>query len=186
MGASPLLRDIFRARKERWGDDDDGFTFERPDERLDVFVYRSNDEIPMTTFATVGMAARTLPGTDERAELHLARRGRVSPEEENAIAVQPANLASHPWENDTSFAWGHLVGLQREFPTFFGCHAVFLGGPFVEGGWDVIDTAEGSVRILNVVPITEAERIHARHMTPTAFLSALMAGTDIFIGRPSA
>lgn len=186
MSASPILRDVARARKEHWGDDDDGFTFERPGERVDVFVYRSSGEIPMTTLATVGMASRTMPGTAERAELHLTRRGRVSPAEENAIAVQLANLASHPWATKTAFARGHLIGLQRELPTFLGCHAVFLCGPFVEGGWDSIDTAEGTVRLLNVVPITEAERIHARHMTPAAFLSALMAGTDIFIGRPSA
>lgn len=185
MGASQVLRDIFKARNEQWGPDDDGFTFERPDERIDVFVYRAKDDIPMTTLATVGMAARTMPGTNDRAELHVARRGRITPAEENAIAIQLANLASHPWATKTSFDWGHLIGLQREFPTFPGCHAVFLSGPFVEGGWDFIETSEGPVRILNVVPITEAERIHARHMTPTAFLSALMAGTDIFTGRAS-
>jgi hypothetical protein len=183
MGAPKVLREIFLARKENWGDDDNGFTFEKDGERLDVFVYRASDDVPMTTFATIGMAARAMPGTDWRAELHVARRGLVSPDEENAIAVQLANLASHPWLTDSHFDWGHIIALGHDFPTFIGCDAVFFSGPFTEGGWDYIDTSEGKVKILNVVPITATERQRAKKRNPIDVLTELMNEVDIFRGR---
>lgn len=183
MAAAPILRDIFMARKERWGDDDDGYTFEGPDERIDVFVYRANAGTPMTSLATIGMAARTMPGTELRTELHLARRGVIIRDEEHKLAVQLANLASHPWSTGSHFDWGHMISVGGDIPAFAGCGAVFFSGPFTDGGWDYIRTGTGAVRILNVVPITEEERARARTMAPDRFMSELMKEVDIFSGR---
>src|ERR1041384_5513916 len=108
MGASAILRDIFNERKKNWGDDDNGFTFERPGERLDVFVYRPTRELKKTSLATIGMAAREMKN-GMRAELQIARRGALTPEQEHSIAVQLANIASTPFATGSSFDWGHMI-----------------------------------------------------------------------------
>ena len=189
--ASPILRDVFNQRREHWGEDDDGHTFERPPggpqplARVDVFVYRASDETPMTTLATVGMCSRPQPGNGTPSELHVAVRGRLDPKDERSIAVQLANLASFPWTAKAPVSWGHIIPLTRPFPLFPMCKHVFLSGPFTPSGWDWIDTSEGRVRILNVVPITEAERSEAKEMGPIDFLSSLLAEVDIFSPRPA-
>ena len=51
-----------------------------------------------------------------------------------------------------------MQGLGHDFPTFPGCDAVFLAGPLTPTGRDYIDSGEGKIRVINVVPITHAER----------------------------
>ncbi|HJL19059.1 MAG TPA: suppressor of fused domain protein [Sandaracinaceae bacterium LLY-WYZ-13_1] len=190
MPAPLILRDVYKQHIQHWGQDDEGYTYERTEEgaqplsRLDVFVYRPRGGREITTFATIGMAAREMPDEGGRAELHLTLRGEPSRELERAIATQLANLACFPWQNGGgALGWGEIVPLPRDFPGFEGCDAVFLAGPFEEGDWDWIETAEGPVRIINVVPITGAERQEARRERPSAFLAALRARVDVFAPR---
>lgn len=187
MPAPAILRSVFQELNRHWGRDDDGYVFEsdgsQPLERVDVVVYRANDTTPMTTFATIGMASRRLP-EGGFAELHCSIRGRLAGDHESAIAVQLANLAGFSWgPAERGLAWGHTVGLGRDFPGFPGCDTVFVTGPFVSDGWDVIETPEGMVRILNIVPITAEERARARTMLPGFFIEELMKETDIFAPR---
>lgn len=183
MAAPSVLRDVFHALRSRMGEEDDGIVYERPGERVDVFVYRPKPSTPMTRFATIGMAARPQPRSGARVELQLTRRGALSSDAERAITLQLANLASHPWAMNSDFDWGHVLGLNRPFPTFGASSAVFLAGPFTNDGWGWIDTGEGKVKIINVVPMTEGERERARSMNPIAFLQELMANVDIFADR---
>ena len=115
--------------------------------------------------------------------LDIWQSGLRSEKEEHEIATVLANLALTPFINNASFGWGHMIGLNREFPTFKGCNAVFFSGPFTKKGWGFIKTSEGLVKILNVVPLTEAERARARSMNPIDFLQSLMEELDIFEGR---
>ncbi|HZM78378.1 MAG TPA: suppressor of fused domain protein [Candidatus Limnocylindrales bacterium] len=187
MSAPAILQEIFKSYRTAWGQEDDGYVFDNgpdPLERIDVLVYRPTATLHMTTLATIGMAAAEMP-PGGRAELRFARAGRLSPDDESAIAIQLANLAISPWTAQTSIGWGRIIGLDREFPTFPGCQAVFLSGPFTAEGRDYIDTAEGKVRVINIVPITEAERAQAKTMPPIDFLQALMAQVNIFTARPA-
>ena len=141
-----------------------------------------------TSFATVGMSAEPMPtspgpGNGGRAELRLARGDALAPDDEYAIAVALANLAVHPWKTGAPINWGHIVGTGEEFPTFAGCTAVFLSGPLTPTGDDYIHTADGPVRIINVVPITDAERSHARTLPPATFINQLVDEVDIFAPR---
>lgn len=187
MPPPAILRTVFQEHQRHWGAEDDGHTFEsdgsQPLERIDVLVYRANATSPMTSFATIGMASRPLP-EGGRAELHCAVRGPLDPGRERAIAVELANLACHSWgPAERGLDWGQTLGLTKEFPGFGGCDSAFLSGPFVPDGWDYIDTDEGKVRIINVVPITAAERDRARRSSPVDFITALMDETDIFAPR---
>lgn len=186
MLAPPVLRDVFHAHHATWGEEDDGHTFEQgpgPVGRVDVLVYRPTHSVDMTSFTTVGMAFEEMPVSGGRAELQFGRRGRLDPREEAAIAVQLANLAIYPWATGAPLGWGEMVGLGHDFPTFPGCDAVFLAGPLTSTGRDYIDTGEGKVRLINVVPITHAERVQARTMPPMDFLRQLMKETNVFMSR---
>lgn len=192
MSAPPVLRDVFHAHRAAWGVEDDGYVFEDgrpPLDRLDVLVYRPATAADMTSFATVGMAAREMPaapgpGGGGRAELQLSRRGRLAREDEYAIAAALANLAVHPFVTGQQLNWGHLIGLGSDFPTFPGCRAVFLAGPLSNTGRDYIATGDGAVRVINIVPITDAERALGRTLPPVSFAQKLIDQVDVFAERP--
>lgn len=183
---------MFNAHRAAWGEEDDGVLFENgppPIDRLDVLVYRPTGTTPMTSFTTIGMAAEPMPvgpgpGGGRRAELQFARRGRLSPDDERAVAGQLANLAVHPFSTGAALDWGHMIGLNRDFPTLPGCTAVLMSGPLTATGRDYIRTSEGPVRVLNVIPLTEAERALGRTLPPIEFVQRLLADTDIFSPRP--
>jgi hypothetical protein len=192
MAAPPVLRDIFKAYQKQLGAEDDGVLFEdeqAPITRLDVLVYRPTPARDLTSFATIGMAAREMPALPGpvgggRAELHLRRRGPLTRPQEHAIAVQLANLAIHPFVTGTQLNWGHMIGFREDFPTFPGCRAVFLAGPLSTDGLDYVHTSAGAVRVINVVPITDAEREVGRSLSPVDFARSLLAQADIFAARP--
>jgi len=185
VAASPIQRELFRAYRERLGEEDNGIVFEKPGERVDVFVYRAKGATEISRFATLGAAVRPLPKTRERIEIHFARRGPVTPEVEHAVAVQLANLASHPWVTESPFDWGHILGLHRPIPGFESCSAVFLAGPIERDGIVTLPTSEGDVKILNAVPITAAERARAAGASTRTFTEELLAKVDLLTDRPS-
>lgn len=150
-----------------------------------MLVYRPTARVGLTSFTTIGMAARPMPGGAGRAELQFARRGSLTERAENEIARQLANLAVHPFRAGTPLDWGHMIGLGQDFPTFPGCRSVFLSGPLTETARDYVQTAEGPVRILNLIPITDPERDLARVIPPIEFVQALLQRADILAERPS-
>ncbi|MFK3979660.1 suppressor of fused domain protein [Micromonospora sp. NPDC050397] len=160
-----------------------------PISRLDVLVYRPTSTPGMTSFATVGMAGQEMPvapgpGGGGRAELHFRRRGSLARLDEHAIAVRLANLAIHPFVTGQQLNWGHMISFGDDFPTFPGCRTVFLTGPLSSAGLDYVHTSVGAVRVINVVPITNAERERGRTLPPVAFAQSLLAHADIFGERP--
>jgi hypothetical protein len=172
---------------ERRGDADASITFDDgpgPIARLDVFLYRPTDPAGLTTFVTVGMSTAPMPtadGTDGgRAELWLSRAGSLDPEAEQQIAVQLANLAVYPWKTGRAVSWAQIVGFEDDFPSFPGCRSVFLAGPLEPATPDWFDTCEGTVRIITVVPITDAERAAAAKVPPMTFAGDLMQSRNVF------
>jgi hypothetical protein len=192
MSAPPVLRDVFRTLMERRGDAAASITFDDgpgPIARLDVFIYRPADPAGFTTFVTVGMATAPMPAADGeeggRAELWLSRSGALAPEDEQQIAVQLANLAVYPWKTGRAVSWAQIVGFEHDFPTFPGCQAVFLAGPLLTDTPDWLDTCEGKVRVITVVPITAEERAAAATMPPMTFAGTLIEARNVFTA-PSA
>jgi hypothetical protein len=144
----------------------------------------------MTSFVTVGMSIELMPagdapGDSRRAELRLARRGGLAGTEEAAVARQLANIAAHPWITGNRLDWGHTLGIDKDFPTFPGCRAVCLSGPATPDMLDCLHIGEESIRIINVVPLTDGERERAATMRPFDFITELMADVDIHSARPA-
>ncbi|MBS2539137.1 suppressor of fused domain protein [Catenulispora sp. NF23] len=187
MSAPPVLRDVYRTLMERRGDAAASITFDDgpgPIARLDVFVYRPVDPSGLTTFVTVGMASAPMPapegGEGGRAELWLSRTGALAEPDERQIAMQLANLAVYPWKTGRAVSWAQIVGFEHDFPTFPGCPAVFLAGPLLTDTPDWLDTCEGKVRVITVVPITEQERAAAATMPPMTFAGNLIESRNVF------
>lgn len=191
MPAPALLRGVYRALCDTFGPEDDGYTYPDgpgPIDRLDVLVRRPRDRDPMTSFVTVGMSVEPMPAGDapghsRRAELRLARRGGLAGAEEAAVAQQLANIAVYPWITGNRLDWGHTLGIDKDFPTFPGCRAVFLSGPATADMPDCLFIGEESIRIINVVPITDGERERAGTVRAVDFITELMADLDIHSER---
>ncbi|MGP3974900.1 suppressor of fused domain protein [Streptomyces sp. 8N114] len=201
MPAPPILRDVFHALRDEWGEERDGITFDHgppPLERLDVMLYDPTGPDGATAFATIGMSAHAMPPRPEptgtrpepagafagpadgaRAELRLFRRGPVAPADEQRLAVRLANLAAYPWTRGEPLGWGEIVSFPDEIPTFPGCRSVFLAGPWTAGQRATIETGTAPVRILNAVPISEAERQQALTARPETFFSNLLDTRDV-------
>ncbi|MFF2085348.1 suppressor of fused domain protein [Nocardia sp. NPDC058176] len=189
MGASPLLRAVFHDVRQLYGPADDGFVFEDgpgPLGHIDVLVYRPTDRIPVTTFATVGMAAGEMPATTApggRAELRFSWRGHLEPERESAVARLLANLAAYPWITDQQLGWGHMMTLEEDFPGFPDCRTVMFAGPLFPEAQDIFEAEGTTIRILNIVPLTTPETARARTMPSGFFLTELMDQVDLFSPR---
>lgn len=186
MGASPLLRAVFRDLRQLYGPADDVFVFENgpgPIGHIDVLVYRPTGRVAVTTFATVGMAEGELPGRGGRAELRFSWTGPLAPEREEALARLLANFAAYPWLTDQHLDWGHLMTLEEDFPGFPGARTVLFAGPLFPDAQDVLEAEDVTVRILNVVPLTDPETTRARTMRSGFFLAELTDEVDLFAPR---
>jgi hypothetical protein len=185
MPAPAILSDVFHALQREQGEEDAGITFDHgppPVDRIDVMVYRAADPMAATLFATIGMSAPAMPPREGRpgghAELRLFRRGIVQPGDEGLIAMKLANLATYPWTCGRPLGWGEVVSFTDDIPMFPGCRSVFLAGPWMAGQPAFIETRTERVRVVNIVPISEAERADALAAPPEAFFSDLLDSRD--------
>lgn len=186
MPAPTILRDVFHALRAELGEEDTGITFDNgplPLDRIDVMVYGAAAPLTTTVFATVGMSVEPMAPRDGRAggraELRLLRQGAVEPRDQGLIARQLANLATYPWTVGRPLGWGETVSFDDDVPTFPGCRSVFLAGPW-GGRAGSIATTTDAVRVINVVPISDAERTRALSAHPEAFFSDLLDARNIF------
>jgi hypothetical protein len=163
MAASPLIRQVYREHLERFGEPDDAITYDDDEQsygqptRISIVVWRRSAEVDVTTFSTIGMAAFPMPGAGHRAELHFTIRSDVDRAMVGAVSKFLANLAIHPFLNDTFFDWWHKLRYPGQIPLFREATAVLFHPRFVKAGWDMIKFNGVRVKILNVVPVTADE-----------------------------
>jgi len=96
-------------------------------------------------------------GVLHRAELCFRKLGEVVPEELPAFVRFLANLAVHPFVHQTCFDWGHTLKLASNPPGFPNCRAVLFHSALPGDGADTLSTAEGPLRLMNLVPLTPDE-----------------------------
>lgn len=186
---SELLRKVFAAHTENYGDPDVQFHFDQQNSTLtalnylDVFVWEPTEEIPMTTFSTIGMAERAMPECPHRTEIHWTLRGKLTEAQEEEAAVFLLNLAALPFVKNTFLDHWHVLPNLR-IPHFGGCSAGLMHPSFVDGGWDHLHAENTIVKFLNFVPLTQSELDMARTMGVRRMLNALYESqTDIFSDR---
>ena len=166
---STLAGAVYDTLLERFGEPRHTFRFETPPdaegsvpEVIDVFAWTASPAVGITNFATVGMCDRPMSGAAHRAELHFAVRDALPEEDLERAATTLANLAALPFLTGRGLDWWHTLARVGQFPGFSSCTAVLLHPAFVHGGWDRVVSGATTVKILNVVPITEDEMATAR------------------------
>lgn len=179
--AEALFADVRAGLRERYGPEDEAIRFDSrahaapaPVAMLDVFVWRRSGDLPATLFATIGMAARPMPGTTMRAEV-LMSVGELARAHEMSVATFLANVASYPWDIGAALDHWHTFGCGGPVPRFPTCDAVLVREPLV-GPREDLETRAGAVRLLQVVPITAEERALGRQ--GRAVLEAHLARLD--------
>ena len=124
---------------------------------VDVMVWPADEELNITTFATIGMCDLEMPQSGQRAELHFSLEGDADPQTTAEITRFLANLALYPFINHSHLDWWHVIPNAGHIPHFAGMHSLLLHPSFVEGGWDHLCDLSQPIKILNVVPITANE-----------------------------
>ena len=158
------LRDELRVQyRENFGSESASFNFtasskENWPQSLEILVWHPDPYSDLTTLATLGMSDIPM-SNGERAELHWAWEGQLSQDQENQLVEFLANLALFPFAQQQHCHWWQVIGLDGSIPFFQNKTAVLLHPPFHEEGWAFAQTEQGDVRILNVVPIVQDEKL---------------------------
>ena len=185
MAPSRILRDVYEEHIGNYGEPDESFVYEKAAPapgfpgRIDVFVWNSDPECDVATFSTIGMSDKSMTGASHRAELHFAIRKCFSKAEMGPVTLFMANLAMHPFHTNSYFDWYHTIAEPGPIPQFKEAQCVWLHPPFVEDGWAEIRSQSTEIRILNIVPITEAER----ELQDIQQRADALDGIDIFAPR---
>lgn len=167
-GPSELIRTVYREHIDKFGEPDNSVVFgggepikgeEHIPSRIEVLIWRANEDIDINVFATIGMSDKPMNGADYRAELHFAVSGELTDAEISKICTFLANIAVHPFTHNTHFDWSYLFSSPEPIPCFDSATAILFYSAFTDEGLETIDNAEKLVKILNLVPITEDERL---------------------------
>ena len=162
---SALVKAVYHEHIARFGEPAQSIRYEDPPldasiavpAFVDVMVWPADEELNITTFATIGMCDLEMPQSDQRAELHFSVEGDANPQTTAEITRFLANLALYPFINHLHLDWWHVIPNAGHIPHFTGMNSLLLHPAFVEGGWQHICHDGESVKILNVVPITSQE-----------------------------
>ncbi len=164
MPADPILKSLYHHHLDHFGEPDEGIVFDDPPplndtfpSRIDVFIWQPTADCDVTTFATIGMAARPMSGSRHRAELHFGIRDSLTPANQRKVAAFMANLAIYPFYHQTSFDWWHRIRQPGKIPMFPSCPSLFFHPRFVADGWDTVVFQDTDIRLLNIIPVTQAE-----------------------------
>lgn len=163
---SAIVKAVYVEYIEKFGEPTQLIRFDNPPQPggikyppfVDIMIWPPEEELNITTFATVGMSDQAMPDVDYRAELHFSIEGLVQDEASEKITIFLANLSLYPFMNSTHFNWWHSLNNPGNIPRFPSAEGILFYPAFVENGWDLICTKYGHVKILNVVPITALEK----------------------------
>ncbi|MEM7147113.1 MAG: suppressor of fused domain protein [Verrucomicrobiota bacterium] len=192
MGASPIIRHVYEETIERFGEPDQSYAFYDPPpppesnwpERIDVLIWFDEQDLAITSFATVGMADKPMVGCDHRAELHFAVRRTASTMDLNKVSAFCANLALYPFMNKTSLDWAHTITQPGSIPYFPSCDALLMYPAFTDEGWDKTTFDSQNIHILNLVPVTFEELAYRSKHGPFSIFDYLAENeVDLFTDR---
>ena len=160
----PITQFVYDQLIEHFDEPDHGFTFdggnsvqETPDhypQRVDVFAWDPDEEVDITSFATVGMASKPMFECEHRSEIHLGVRAKLDEQQLNQFAIFLANLSTYPFHRRTHFDWWHKIHRPGKLPLFKEPCIVMHPG-FSEETWDKMEFNGTEIKILNVIPISE-------------------------------
>jgi len=153
---------------------------------VDIMVWPPEPEVEMTTFASIGMSDKLIPDAEYSVELHFSQQGVLSEETIEKTTIFLANLSLYPFMNSLRIDWWHVLANPGIIPGFSNSTSLMFHPSFVENGWDSICTDTVHVKILNVVPITNKERLVLVEQGRAAFQKYLYENEiNLFVDRES-
>lgn len=193
MTADSATQTASKTFREWWGEPAEIFQFDASQvkpgrqpqlERLQILYWAADDSSSLSQFATVGMSSRTMLGVLHRSELCYRKRGEISSKELPNFIKFLANLAVHPFVHQTSFDWGHSLKLQHGPPGFPNCEAVLFHSALPDDPTDTLPTAEGPLRLMNLIPLTANEiALQRANGTPALVSHFDRQRIDVFTSR---
>ncbi len=123
-----------------------------------VMVWPAGRGCDVTSFQTLGMSDRPMPGADYSAELHMGVRARLRKAERERVARWLTNVAEYPFHHGRTLDWWHVMSNPGAIPHFPNCPHVILHPRLTGEGIDTIRDRGGLIKLLYVVPITPLER----------------------------
>ena len=137
---------------------------------IEVLVWSPDEELSMTTFATIGMSDKTIGDSEHRAELHFAVHDKLDDQMTDKISQFMAEVALSPFVSNTQADWWKILP-DLQVPGFPSASCVLFHPAFVKDGWDLIESGERQVKILNLVPLTKEEFTISQEKDLTAMLN---------------
>ncbi len=178
---SEIVKNVYREHIEKFGEPAQSFRYDNQSsdngisypQFVDVMIWVPDEDVNMTTFATIGMSDKAMKGVDYRVELHLAVEGALDENTTGKLTIFLANLSLYPFMNSTYFDWWHTVPNAGNIPGFPSTQSLLLHPAFVKDGWDLICTDLGHIKIINIVPITKEEQQMSKEKGINALLDYL-------------
>jgi len=163
---SRIVKKVYKEHIEKFGEPTQSFRYDNPPNNdgityppfVDIMVWFPDEDVNITTFATIGMSDRKMKGVEHRVELHMAVEGILDENTIGKLAIFLANLSLYPFMNSTHFDWWHTIPDAGKIPGFISTESLLLHPSFVKDGWDIICTEWGHIKIINVVPITKKDQ----------------------------
>jgi len=156
------MKRLYHQLLHHWGEPADFITFDKgvartrgPQDLVHVAVWHPDPECDITSFNTLGMSERLMPGARYRAELNLGLRGGVVPSSDDirAMARFLANLAAYPFLNALALDWRERLADPGSIPCFPGFTQLLLA-PSLDGkGLEWFDPPDDNVKLLRAIPI---------------------------------
>src|SRR5207237_1195801 len=84
-------------------------------------VWPADDELDITTFNTLGMSERPIPGADYAAEAHMGVRAYLRKPARERLARFLANVAEYPFQHGLTLDWWHVIADPGPVPQFPNC-----------------------------------------------------------------
>lgn len=177
--------------QHRWGEPADLVVFDGSQaatpcalEAVHVGIWDPDKHCDVTTFATLGMSERVVPGADYRVELSLGCRAPLSAAERRQLAAFLANITEYPFMYGRKLDWWERLANPGAIPNFADCTQVLLAPMFGEDDFRTFPEPDTDVKMLSVVPITPHENHILAEHGRRAFLDYWEeSGVDIFSPR---
>ncbi len=114
---SEVVKAVYHEHIHNFGEPAESIRYEDPPNKdtvsypafIDVMVWPPEQDLNITTYATIGMSDKEMSEPNSRAELHFGIEGCLDKETSAKITIFLANLSLYPFMNKTFFDWWHVI-----------------------------------------------------------------------------
>lgn len=162
------MRFIFLEYSHRYGKADGYFSFEtnmpqgKSPSNIIIFYWVTKGPQSSTTFCTLGVSEHPM-NNGERAEMHLTLKRKMNPDQIMDFCYFIANFAIYPFLHEFALTWWSLIIDVGQVPLYANSSALLIQPEFSDSELNDISIGEDSIRLYNIVPLTNNETQIAQH-----------------------